>query len=242
MVENETNAQRFLTAFADIEEILARQQGRRDDRNDWAPFSDLVSNSDTLLLSQKDQLRAFAKLRNAISHKGYLNGAPIADPREDTVDAITKLHRHLERPPLLIDALRDYGQPRIFLPDDDIGEFLELVTIMDFSQAPVRADSGHRLITTNAVARWFASNLIEHGGVVESTPIEKVLAFAETGDRVLGVIPTTTTVQAINLLSGQAEAGLEPPAALLLLGKVGQSPQRICSRADLAVLYAQMQA
>ncbi|MGO1959264.1 MAG: hypothetical protein ACTIKL_03735 [Canibacter sp.] len=241
MSHSESNAQRFLDTFAGIEDILARQQHRREDSHDWVPFSDLLANSDTLLQHQKDQLRSFAKLRNAISHKSYLNGKPIADPRSDTVAEIIKIHQHLEKPPLLVDALRHEGPLKLFTPEGDIADFLELVTAHNFSQAPVQTDVGFDLLTTNAVARWFASNLIQHGGVVDTTPISEVLAFAETGDRLKTVNPTTTTVQAINLFSGQAEVNVEPPAALLVLGKMGQSPQGLCVRADLSLLYAQLE-
>ena len=241
MSSEETKAQRFLHAFASIEEILSRQQGRRVDHDDWAKFYELVANSDTLLHSQKEKLRHYARLRNAISHTPYLKSKPIADPREDTVEAITKIQRDLEKPPLLFDALKDVGVPRIFSLQDSLDEFLELVKMHDFSQAPVKTDDGFVLITTNAIARWFAHNLNEHGGVLETTPMHAVLEFAESGDQLKTVSPTTTTVEAINYFSGLADINAEPPAALLVLGKMGQPPQRLAVRADLSLLYAQLE-
>lgn len=242
MSSEESNAQRFLHAFASIEEILSRQQGRRVDHDDWAKFYELVADSDTLLYSQKEKLRQYARLRNAISHTPYLKSEPIADPRNDTVEAITKIQRDLEKPPLLMTALGSVGVPRIFNPDDSLDEFLDLVKAHDFSQAPVKIDGGFALITTNSLARWFAHNLSEHGGVVETTPIHEVLKFAESGDRLKTVSPTTTTVEAINYFSGLADTNSEPPAALLVLGKMGQPPQRLAVRADLSLLYAQLES
>lgn len=238
----ESNAQRFLNAFASIEEILSRQQGRRVDHDDWAKFYELVADSDTLLHSQKDKLRHFARLRNAISHAPYLKSEPIADPRADTVEVITKIQRDLEKPPLLMSAFSDVGLPHIFSPEDSLDEFLDLVKAHDFSQAPVKTDTGFALITTNAIARWFAHHLNEHGGVLETTPIHEVLNFAESGDRLKTVSPTTTTVEAINYFSGLADINSEPPAALLILGKMGQPPQRLVVRADLSLLYAQLES
>lgn len=241
MAQNETNAQLFLSAFANIESILAKQQGRRESSQDWPTFGDLLDRSDTLLRHQKEQLRGFARLRNAISHNPYRAGEAIADPRSDVVDAIEKIYRGLAKPPLLVDAAIFDGPLRIFEATDDVNEFLLLVTEHDFSQAPVRAERGFELITTNAVARWFASNLLEHGGILETSPIRDVLAFAEPGDRVVSVNPMTTTVQAINMFSGQADIAKEPPAALIVQGEMGRPPQKMYVRADLAVLYKQLE-
>lgn len=241
MPVNESNAERFLNAFATIENILTRQQTRSDDEATYTPFKERVSNSDALLRSQKEQLYDLANLRNVIAHNRYFDNKPIADPRADIVSAIAKIQELLEKPPLLKDALRQRRRLKVFAPTDDITEFLELVTTHNFSQAPVKTDSGYELISTNAVARWFASNLISHGGVIESTLISEVLEFAETGDRLKPVNPSTTTVQAINIFSGQAEVDREPPAALLVLGQTGQLPQVLCVRADLSLLYAQLE-
>lgn len=242
MSNEESNAQRFLNAFAAIEEILSRQQGRRADHDDWAKFYELVADSSTLLQRQKEKLRHYARLRNAISHTPYFKSKPIADPRIDTVEEIIKIQHDLEKPPLLVDALEDTGAPRIFNPNDNIDEFLELVKAYDFSQAPVKTESGFALITTNAIARWFAHSLSEHGGVIESTPIHEVLKFAESGDQLKTVNPSITTVEAINYFSGLADTNTEPPAALLVLGKMGQVPQRLAVRADLSLLYTQLES
>ncbi|MBM9432500.1 hypothetical protein [Flaviflexus equikiangi] len=240
MSSSESNAHRFLSAFANIEDTLARQQRKRENGKEWVSFSDLLAGSDTLLEKQKHQLRTFAKLRNAISHSPYIGGEAIADPRTETVEAIEKIYRDLERPPLLIDALRHHERPILFELDADVMSFLKLVIDHDFSQIPVKTVSGYALLTTNAVARWFATNFTQYGGVVETTPLREIMAFAETGDRLKIVNPGTTTVQAINLLSGQAQVDVEPPAALLVQGKMGQPPQRLCVRADLSLLYTQL--
>lgn len=240
MTESGTNGQRFLTAFHAIETILARQQERNFKHGDWPGFIELLNDSDTLLRHQKDRLRAFAKLRNAISHEGYLDGKPIADPREDVIADIEKILHALLEPPLLVSALDDRDEPAIFRPADSLAQFLELVTEHNFSQAPVQTDKGFLLITTNAVARWYARQL-KHGGEIKpEVALADVLKFSETGDRLQTVNPTTTVVQAINRFSGETDASVEPPAALLVLGKMGQNPQRLVSRADLSLLYASL--
>ncbi|MBC9937029.1 MULTISPECIES: hypothetical protein [unclassified Leucobacter] len=240
MPEEETNAQSFLNAFADVEEELARQQNRRLPNNRWDRFVELVDDSDALIPQQKDALKAFGKLRNAIVHSRYRHNQPIADPRDDTVEAIEKLRLLVLRPPLLVDALVDRGKPRVLSSEDDIKEFLGLVSDSNFSQTPVSTDSGHMLITTNAVARWFAHSLLQYGGIVETATVGHVLGYAELGDRLQKVNPLTTTVQAINIFSGGSSERIEPPSALLVMGLPGQPPQRLCSRTDLTSLYAQL--
>lgn len=238
----EPNAERFLNAFSEIEEKLARQQGRRETPDDWVPFSELLTDSDALLQRQKDLLRQYAKLRNAIVHGKRLRGKPIADPRDDVVRSIEKIRDDLLRPPLLVNALPDKGRPQVFELDDSIGAFLSLVVEKDFSQAPVWDGQGYRLITTNAVARYLAPSLIEHE-IVETATIGKVLEFAETGDRLETLTRSATVLEAINLFSGEASTKVEPPAALLVLDSTKEHlPQLLCSRADLAILYAQLDA
>lgn len=236
-----SNARSFLDAFARIEEVLAQQQERRENPKDWPSFSELLDASDTLLLSQKEHLRRYARLRNAISHNSYRDGAPIADPRTETVDSIERIQLNLEKPPLLIDQLKDRGTPHIYNLKDEVSEFLELVVSLSYSQAPVKALNGYELITTNAVARWFAKQLTQSVGAFSTATIEEVLNFAEAGDKLRIGSPTTTVVQAINIFAGQNSTTTEPPSAILLLGKMGQQPQRLCTRFDLTRLYASLQ-
>lgn len=238
----DTGAERFLNAFSEIEDQLARQQRRRERHDDWVPFGELLSGSDTLLQRQKDVLRQYAKLRNAMAHSKRMGGKPIADPRMDTVLSIEKIRDNLLRPPKLVDALEGYGRPQVLDLDDGIGVFLSLVVEQSFSQAPVRTDDGYRLITTNAVARHFAPTIIEHG-LVETATIREVLGFAETGDRLETLTPGATVLEAINLFSGEASTRVEPPSALLVLDATKEHlPQVLCSRSDLSRLYAQLEA
>ncbi|WP_313279024.1 hypothetical protein [Timonella senegalensis] len=238
MSEDQTRAQRFLSAFSAIEDILSTQQYLRNTTEDWTPFSTLVHNSETLLHSHKEQLKRLAKLRNAIAHGDYRNGEPIADPREETVEQIAHIHNLLAKPPLLIDALAQSNKPRIFQPTDPISEFLSLVTQFNFSQVPVKVTKGYDLLTTNAVARWFAAN---YEAQTIDASVSDVLAYAESGDRLQTVNPSTTTVDAIRLFSGLADTSSEPPAALLVRGTMGTPPQKLCVRSDLTLLYAQLE-
>lgn len=235
------NAERFLNAFAEIEDKLAQQHRRREKHDDWVPFSNLLDGSNALLREHKDQLRQYAKLRNAIAHSKHMQGKPIADPREDAVVRIEKIRDNLLRPPRLVDALEGYGRPQVFEPQDGIGAFLALVVEKSFSQAPVRTGDGYRLITTNAVARHLAPSLIEHE-IVGTATIGEVLDFAETGDRLETLTPNATVLEAIHLFSGEASTRVEPPAALLVLDATKEHlPQLLCSRADLSLLYAQLE-
>lgn len=241
MSDNGTNARRFLDAHADIEAELVRQQGDQIINGKRATFWQRIDSSDELIPKHKEALKLFGNLRNAISHSRYLDGAPVADPRIDTVEEIERIRDLVLKPPRLKDALKAHGKPRIFSPGDDIKAFLRIVTDNDFSQAPVELQKGHyELITTNAVARWFAHNLNNLGGVVDSAPISHVLSYAENGDRLRKVGHDTTTVKAINIFSGQASSSEEPPAALLVMDLPGQPPQRLSVRADLALLYRQL--
>lgn len=92
------------------------------------------------------------------------------------------------------------------------------------------------------MARYLASSLIEHE-IVGIATIGEVMEFAETGDRLVILTPSATVLEAINLFSGEASTKVEPPGALLVLDATKQHlRQLLCSRADLSVLYAQLDA
>ena len=52
----------------------------------------------------------------------------------------------------------------------------------------------------------------------------------------------SSVLEAIHLFSGEASTRDEPPAALLVLDATKEHlPQLLCSRADLSLLYAQLE-
>ncbi|WP_417563395.1 hypothetical protein [Microbacterium sp.] len=233
-----TNARRFLDAFAAIEDHLARKQGQRSRGDDWVEFTRLVEASDELTDPDRRRLREAARLRNAIAHKPYRDGDAIADPRIDIVEQVERIQANLEKPPIAMEVLAA-DPPRVFVLTDTLIDFAELVRAPHhFSQAPVRTETGYRLVTTNAVARWYVDALEHKGGAVHDPELTEVMGFAEDADRVKILSKRSTAVQAIRLLTGEAGEAV-PPAAIIftLTGRQDEGALGIATQADLGVLY-----
>lgn len=237
-MESITNARRFLDAFAAIEEHLAQVQSQRLGRDDWTEFSRLVDASDELTDPDRRRLRDAARLRNAIAHKPYRDGAAIADPRIDFVEQIEHIQANLERPPIAMDVLA-VAPPRVFTPEDSLVDFAELVRAPHhYSQAPVRSVAAYRLITTNAVARWYVAILERDGGALHNPTLGEVMEFSEEADAAKVLSKRTTVVQAIRWLTGEADAA-SPPAAIIFTtaGRQDENALAIATQSDLGVLY-----
>ena len=228
-----SNGQRFLDAFNGIERILRSRNGA-----DGRPgFVELVRTSKDLVPRQRNLLRDYADLRNAIVHTSSLNGQLIADPRDDVVRTIEGQMELIERPPKVLDALR-LLPPHVFQASDSIIAFLNIVKPPTyFSQAPVTAsDRRIELVTTNAVARWIAESWESpHGVILEESSIARILAFKEPSDRVEIRARDLKVVEAWRIFSG--EAG-DPPAAILITqsGRDTETPLGLCVPADLPAM------
>lgn len=232
----QTRSSEFLQYFRQIEEFLEKNDSQKNSNSSKYSFSDRVDRSRLLRKPEKEKLKSYARLRNSIVHNPYRGGRPIAEPHETTVDDIKHIHFLLTKPPLLTDVLKDFPKPTILSSTDNFDVFLGLVKKFDFSQSPVRTDSGYKLITTNALARWYANVFETEEGILEHPQIREVLEFCESSDRVETVNPGTTALQALEILNGEVQKS-EPPTALLVLGRPNDPPQAICSQADLPLLY-----
>lgn len=232
------NARRFLDAFARIEEELTNEQSKRRESNRWHSFTDMVRHSTLLRPREADTLIQFAKLRNAIVHAAYLDGEPLADPRIEVIGKIESILQMMTEPPLLVEVLADRPRPRILTYEDSLGDFLALVRQESFSQVPVRTRGGWSLLTTNVLARWFASHNEGLPTGYRSLQIERLLEFSEPGDSIVMVNRGATAVSAIRILAGDENPKVEPPAAVMVRGKPGEGPALLCTRADLAALHS----
>ena len=129
--------------------------------------------------------------------------------------------------------------PRVLSWDSEISEFFsELMPPLEYSQAPyLDQDGSHRLITSNAVARWAATNYESSSGVlIDKSRITDVASYGEEGDRLVCLKKDLTAQQAIEILT--SPEGM-PPAAILLTdtGHETGRAMGLAVRADLPNLF-----
>jgi len=230
---------RFIAAFNDIEDQFRRILGC-DEHATFAQMAREYARKKRLPPVQLEALVAFAALRNAISHGRYNDGQPIADPVQETVTEIERLRGQIRSPPLALTVL---GSRQVYLtsPSEPISAVLELVGRFDYSQIPVYDDDTLyvSILTTNAIARWLANQLLLNHGLAEGEPVHNVLAFAEPHECAKLVPRTITAAEAIDQLThGGEERG--PVTALIVTegGKPTEKPIRVIASHDLPLLSA----
>jgi hypothetical protein len=231
------NAERFLNAVIEIEQVLQKEF----DSGPGVP-SDLVSlidNSRILTPASKSKLHKWRQLRNVIVHNPKTWSDPIADPRESEVVGIERVLEMLKNPPKALEILR-LETPVVLRWDSEISEFFEeLMPPKDFSQAPyLDKDGKYQLVTSNAVARWAATNYEKNSGaVMESAIIAEVAVFSEDGDQLVCAKQDISAQAVIDILT--SSTGI-PPAAVLLTdtGHPSGRAMGLLVKADLPVLYS----
>lgn len=237
--DERSRARRFLDAFHGIEKVLQQRDPKKRQAG-FAGFKALVRDSRELTSTQVTMLGEAANLRNVIAHDPWsAEGEAIADPRESEISRLKSVLDLLRKPPTVYDTLPK-NTPTVLSERDEVSAFFDLVKAPNnFSQAPVREENGNlRLITTNAVTRWVASEWQpDEGAAIEGARIGAVLPFCEEDDLVAVKPRDFKVVHAIRLLSGLEGT---VPAAIVLTdnGYASQVPLALCVRSDLPVLYA----
>jgi predicted transcriptional regulator len=124
-------------------------------------------------------------------------------------------------------------------PGDPISTVLEHVDRFDYSQVPVYDDAGcyAGVLTTNAIARWLAHQLVLTEGLAEREPVHHVLAFAELHEHANLVARDIAAAEAIDQLTHGGEKRTAV-TALIVTDRAGQqnNPFRVITGSDLAEL------
>ena len=160
------NSDKFIEYFANIEAFLNLTQ-RHDDS-----FTHKVNSSNNKAVQNfANELKFYARLRNAIVHNPKKDNIAIAEPHSSTVERLVEIHDNITNPKKVIPAFQRpvFGANQ----NDYINDILVQMKSRSFSQFPV-FDSNEQiveLISTNTIARWLATQLEDSGTIM----IEKVL-------------------------------------------------------------------
>ena len=223
-------AREFLDIVAGLETAL-RGLGETDARGLGELVRDFQGRNSLVGRYQKE-LRAFAELRNAIVHNAYKDDRPIATPLPETVQTAARVLAQLNNP---AKALATSHKPVTFDENDPLQHCLRQMRDLDLSQAPVTAGGSYRcMLTTNAVARWLAANVDEHGDILlTNVRVADVIEHREQHEAAVFVGRTISAAAAVDRLTHE-----RPPLALLITqsGREGEAILGLLVGADVPAL------
>lgn len=218
---------RFLTACARIETLLARRYDTRF-KGLGEALGHARNKGDRLANRHRRELAVLVDLRNAIAHSDYRDGLPIATPRSETVEAIEKLAMQFENPPRVDRYMT--RNPLVAQAHDALAGHLREMTASKISQVPVYEDGTFQgLLTTNAIARWVGAHMDDGGDVVaEAVRVADIASLVEDHEVARFVAKTTTALEVCDMFAQEVaptlvlvtERGLPTESLLGLLAPV----------------------
>jgi CBS domain-containing protein len=227
--------QRFLGAFADVEQILRRLCKARSD----TPFMQLLKEGATrsrAVRSYRDDLGEHSELRNAIVH--HYSNEPIAKPYAKAVKRIELTRDILVAPPGVEQAA---SKPvETCGPEDMIGTAATKMHGKGISQLPVYRNSRfHGLLTAETIANWLAQRLASGIGLLEEQPVKTVLKCKGEHRDCMFLNRRATAFDALHLFEQSQAAGHRLDAIILTHnGRKNESPVGIVTIFDVHKLHA----
>lgn len=232
------NYSRFIAATERVKDALGRQYNQQFTGVGKA-VQYALEHDHRVVRHHQRTLKLLVDLRNTIQHHAVRGGVPVADPREDAVEALEKIADQVERHP----PIGHFAHPpKVLAVSDSLRSAAETVVECDLSQLPVYdGDRYVGMFTTNAMARWLGASIGVHDGVLlaENVTVEDVLEYVEPHEKPLFVKPADGAFVACDKLS---RTGLNVPLALLVTtdGTARGVLQGIVTRFDVPNILRQV--
>ncbi|MFG6119246.1 CBS domain-containing protein [Thalassobacillus sp. B23F22_16] len=151
-------AERFEIAFNQIHQQLKAINGFPKNDN----FMELVQRSKqkhSVIRHYFDNLKQYAKLRNALVHEKIRDDYYIAYPHREVVEEIEKIKQTLDQPPKAIEVAT---RPVLFFKSNShLTKIVEAFNRFKVSQFPIYGDNQRflGLLTNDGVVRWLSQNM-----------------------------------------------------------------------------------
>ncbi len=235
MAEPASSSDRFLAAFARLEDAVEELVGGRRHRQSFGSMLRQAGKRSPAIRMYETDLREFAQLRNAIVHdRGH--GYVIAEPHPEVVAEIERIAEIVLDPPRVADCID--GRVITLGPRDTVADAARAIRRHGHGQFPVYDDGRLAgLLTYRALARWLAERFDAGEGVDGATPLEEVLPHAGSAYVVVG--RDATVLDVLDLFTEHAHRGDALTAVLVTRqGDGDEPPAGIITAADLPRLFA----
>lgn len=162
-----SNAQKFLYAFNKIEQYLKKIYGS-DKHIDVSSLVRELSERNNLIRTYSEELRQYAKLRNAIVHQ--TTDKPIAEPYDETVEYIQRIYEAMTKPPT---AYQIASKPvECCNTEDLIVEVVKEMTEKDYTCVPVYdGDKFVGVFSESSITKWLGESAEKDGFLLEQIKI-----------------------------------------------------------------------
>ncbi|MDX1662460.1 MAG: CBS domain-containing protein [Candidatus Promineifilaceae bacterium] len=192
--EHLSNAQRFLSAYNEIDEQLHELAGE-DRYRGFRQMVDRQAQEHPVVRAYAQDLRAFGELRNIIVHEER-DGQLIAEPNGWSVRRIETIELLLRDPPLVCPHFERDVYTRS--PDDSLSSAVRAIYRQGFSQVPVFDDRDFvGLLSAKTIARWLGAHADDGEAALTETMVGAVLRYAESEEDYQFVSRETTVVDAV---------------------------------------------
>ena len=216
------NSEKFLDAYGSIERYL-RDRARGDKYRTFYQLVDQVAQSDSGVRRFEKDLKEFADLRNAIIHERG-GGEVIAEPNDKALNAIKDIENVLLKPPILIPLFK--AQVIELALNDPIGRAVKLMLEAEISQMPVKSGTQFiGLLTTNTVARWLGTCVLEDVFSLSETTVAQVLQYTEDEDNHVFLSRDSTIFEALEYFQHYESKGKRLEAVLIT--EHGKPPEQV---------------
>lgn len=170
--------ERFEIAFNQIHLILKGLA--KDTRSD--NFIDLLNNSKdkhATIRHHFEQLKQFARLRNAIVHEKVRQDYYIADPHWEIVYEIEQIRDILQKPP---SAMAIASKPVLYFESDaPMNDILKAVAKFGYSQFPIYNNGLFKgLLTNGGIVRWFSRAVTDQCIMIDNMKPSDILPIEKT--------------------------------------------------------------
>ena len=152
------NAEIFMEAYNKLDHylefLLGGEKASFIDKKNRLKYNKRVK----YIIERYDQdLEAINRLRNVVAHEKFLEGRPMADPREDVIEKLEEIFEALARPMTVFER-RSLVPPTVFSANEPLGRVLKYMMKNDFSQVVVEKSGAYTFLRREDTARWLEKN------------------------------------------------------------------------------------
>lgn len=232
------NAERFLNAYAAIEQKLQKMLDLKEHRR-FSDLLDMGSRINPVVSCFKYDLKEYRDLRNAIVHD-RADGKIIAEPNDETVASIEKIARLLLEPPKVLPLFK--RNVAVVFADEPLSTAIAAMSRLAYSQLPVvENDTVVAMLTSNMIIRWLGKNLAMASSDLVRIPVSDLLRQTGQEDNFRVVPAELSLFEALDLFC-QFQAKKKKLEAILITrhGHSGEPLLGIITNRDLPLIQREL--